>query len=89
MIILKTERDLAAMRPACAIAGGARSGCGVCAPDLTTQEVDEYAAIASSNMAPAARFSATGNIRVTFAFRSMTKWCTAWPDRAGFALAIS
>ncbi|HPY29384.1 MAG TPA: type I methionyl aminopeptidase [Verrucomicrobiota bacterium] len=45
MIILKTERDLAAMRPACAIARAVLEAVAAFVrPDLTTQEVDEYAA---------------------------------------------
>ncbi len=45
MIILKTERDLAAMRPACAVASTVLKEVSefVC-PGVTTREIDEFAA---------------------------------------------
>ena len=45
MIILKSERDLEAMRPACAVAAAVLSEvAGYVQPGVTTQDVDEYAA---------------------------------------------
>ncbi len=45
MIILKTERDLEAMRPACTVAGTVLNEvAGFVRPGVTTREVDEYAA---------------------------------------------
>jgi methionyl aminopeptidase len=45
MIILKTERDLAAMRPACMVARAVLDEvAGWIRPGLTTQEIDEFAA---------------------------------------------
>ena len=45
MIILKSERDLEAMRPACAVAGSVLNEvCGFIQPGVTTREVDEFAA---------------------------------------------
>ena len=45
MIILKSERDLEAMRPACAVAGAVLNDvAGFIQPGLTTKEVDEFAA---------------------------------------------
>ena len=45
MIILKSERDLEAMRPACAVAGAVlEEVCAFIQPGITTREVDEYAA---------------------------------------------
>jgi methionyl aminopeptidase len=45
MIVLKNERDLEAMRPACAVAGNVlRDVAAFVQPGLTTSEVDEYAA---------------------------------------------
>lgn len=45
MIILKSERDLDAMRPACALAGIVLSEVAAfIQPGITTREVDEYAA---------------------------------------------
>lgn len=45
MIILKNERDLEAMRPACAVAGAVLSDVAACAkPGITTKELDEFAA---------------------------------------------
>src|SRR5688572_26277495 len=45
MIILKTERDLEAMRPACAVASAVlEEVAGFIKPGLTTREVDEFAA---------------------------------------------
>src|SRR5215470_12489400 len=45
MIILKTERDLEAMRPACAVAGTVLDEIAAFVkPGITTREVDEYAA---------------------------------------------
>lgn len=45
MIILKTERDLEAMRPACAVAGSVLNEVAAfIRPGLTTREVDDYAA---------------------------------------------
>ncbi|HXG47701.1 MAG TPA: type I methionyl aminopeptidase [Methylomirabilota bacterium] len=46
MIILKTERDLAAMRPACRLARRILDEvCGWIQPGRTTREIDEYAAV--------------------------------------------
>src|SRR5213075_231442 len=45
MIILKSERDLEAMRPACAIAGAVLNEIAAfIKPGVTTKQVDEYAA---------------------------------------------
>ena len=45
MIILKSERDLEAMRPACALAGTVLDEvCGFIQPGVTTKQVDEFAA---------------------------------------------
>jgi methionyl aminopeptidase len=45
MIILKTERDLEAMRPACAVAGSVLDEVAAfIRPGMTTKEIDEYAA---------------------------------------------
>jgi methionyl aminopeptidase len=45
MIILKTERDLEAMRPACAVAGAVLDEVAAFVqPGITTKELDEYAA---------------------------------------------
>lgn len=45
MILLKTERDLELMRPACAIAAAVLDEvCRFIAPGLTTKQVDDYAA---------------------------------------------
>ncbi|MDB6029319.1 MAG: Methionine aminopeptidase [Verrucomicrobiales bacterium] len=45
MIILKTERDLEAMRPACAVAGAVLDDvAGFVRPGLTTKQIDEFAA---------------------------------------------
>src|ERR1041385_3093990 len=45
MIILKNERDLEAMRPACTIAGAVLDGVASCIkPGVTTKQVDEFAA---------------------------------------------
>ncbi len=45
MIILKTERDLEAMRPACAVAGAVLDDVAAfIRPGLTTRQIDEYAA---------------------------------------------
>ncbi len=45
MIILKSERDLEAMRPACAVAGAVLNDVGAFVkPGVTTKEVDEFAA---------------------------------------------
>jgi methionyl aminopeptidase len=45
MIILKSERDLEAMRPACAVAGAVlREVAAFIQPGLTTKQVDEFAA---------------------------------------------
>ncbi len=45
MIVLKTEKDLQAMRPACVIAGTVLNDvAGFIKPGLTTREVDEFAA---------------------------------------------
>ena len=45
MIILKTERDLEAMRPACALAATVlKEVCSFVQPGVTTKDVDEYAA---------------------------------------------
>lgn len=45
MIVLKTDRELALMRPACAIAQAVRDEvCEFIKPGQTTKEVDEYAA---------------------------------------------
>jgi methionyl aminopeptidase len=45
MIILKTERDLEAMRPACAVAAGVLAEvAGFIRPGLTPKQVDEFAA---------------------------------------------
>jgi methionyl aminopeptidase len=44
MIILKSERDLAAMRPACAVAGAVLNEVAAfIQPGVTTKEVDEFA----------------------------------------------
>src|ERR1700719_616833 len=45
MIILKRERDLEAMRPACAVASAVLNDvAGFIQPGVTTKEVDEFAA---------------------------------------------
>ena len=45
MIILKSERDLEAMRPACAIAGAVLNEVAAfIKPGVTTKQVDEFAA---------------------------------------------
>ena len=45
MIILKSERDLELMRPACVVAGdGAGGGAAFIQPGVTTREVDDFAA---------------------------------------------
>ena len=45
MIILKSERDLELMRPACAVAGKVLAEiCAFIKPGLTTRQVDEFAA---------------------------------------------
>jgi len=45
MIILKNERDLEAMRPACAVAGSVLEEiAGFIKPGVTTKEVDDFAA---------------------------------------------
>ena len=45
MIILKSDRDLEAMRPACAIAASVlKDVAGFIQPGLTTRQVDEFAA---------------------------------------------
>jgi methionyl aminopeptidase len=45
MIILKSERDLEAMRPACAVAGAVLNDVALfIKPGVTTKEVDEFAA---------------------------------------------
>jgi methionyl aminopeptidase len=45
-VILKSERDLDAMRPACAIAGAVLNEvCSFIQPGVTTREVDEFAAM--------------------------------------------
>ena len=45
MIILKNERDLEAMRPACAVAAAVLSEVAAFVqPGLTTTEIDEFAA---------------------------------------------
>lgn len=45
MIILKTERDLEAMRPACVVAAAVLDEvCSWISPGVTTQEIDDYAA---------------------------------------------
>lgn len=45
MIILKTERDLEAMRPACAVASAVLDEVSAwITPGVTTQEIDDYAA---------------------------------------------
>ena len=45
MIIVKNERDLEAMRPACALAGTVLDEVAAwIAPGVTTQEIDTYAA---------------------------------------------
>ena len=45
MIILKTERDLEAMRPACAVAAAVLDDVAAfVTPGLTTREIDQYAA---------------------------------------------
>lgn len=45
MIILKSERDLEAMRPACAVAGAVLNEVAACVkPGITTRELDDYAA---------------------------------------------
>src|SRR5438445_12475066 len=45
MIIIKSERDLEAMRPACAIAASVlKDVAGFIQPGLTTRQVDEFAA---------------------------------------------
>jgi methionyl aminopeptidase len=45
MIILKSERDLEAMRPACAVASAVLEDvCAFIQPGVTTQEVDDFAA---------------------------------------------
>ena len=44
MIIIKSERDLAAMRPACAVAGTVLNEVAAfIQPGVTTKEVDEFA----------------------------------------------
>jgi methionyl aminopeptidase len=44
-IILKTQRDLEAMRPACAVAGAVLEDvCSFIRPGVTTQDVDQFAA---------------------------------------------
>ena len=46
MIILKNERDLEAMRPACAVAGSVLDEvAGFIKPGMTTREVDDFAAL--------------------------------------------
>jgi methionyl aminopeptidase len=46
MILLKNERDLEAMRPACQVASrGLDEVAGWIQPGMTTQEIDDYAAI--------------------------------------------
>ncbi len=45
MIIIKSERDLEAMRPACAVASAVLEDvCAFVQPGVTTRQVDEYAA---------------------------------------------
>lgn len=45
MIVLKSERDLEAMRPACAVAGAVLNDVAAYVkPGITTRDVDEYAA---------------------------------------------
>ena len=45
MIILKTERDLEAMRPACAVAGTVlEEVASFIRPGISTKEIDQYAA---------------------------------------------
>src|SRR5215510_2110889 len=45
MIILKSERDLEAMRPACVVAGSVLDEVGAfIRPGVTTKEIDEFAA---------------------------------------------
>src|SRR3981189_1828160 len=45
MIILKNERDLEAMRPACAVAGAVLNDVATWVkPGVTTKEIDSYAA---------------------------------------------
>jgi len=50
MIILKSERDLEAMRPACAVAGAVLNEVAAfIQPGVTTRQVDEYAAARMKN----------------------------------------
>jgi methionyl aminopeptidase len=50
MIILKNERDLEAMRPACAVAGSVlEEVAGFIKPGMTTREVDDFAASRMKN----------------------------------------
>src|SRR4051812_3945537 len=45
MIILKTERDLEAMRPACAVAGAVLDDVAAFVkPGMTTRQIDDFAA---------------------------------------------
>jgi methionyl aminopeptidase len=79
MIILKSERDLEAMRPACAVASAVLNEVAAfIQPGVTTRQVDEFAA---------GRIGITGEERVfgyrkypcQICIRSMTKWCMGWP----------
>ena len=65
MIILKNERDLEAMRPACAVAGAVLDEVAAfIRPGVTTQEVDEFAAARIKQLRREERVSGLSEISV-------------------------
>ena len=68
------------MRPAVRVAGTVLDEVAAfIQPGVTTAEVDEFAAARIKQLRSArARFWGIGNIRATFAFRSMTRWFMGW-----------
>jgi len=71
MIILKTERDLEAMRPACEVASTILEEVGAfIQPGVTTREVDDYAAARMRQHGCKSAFWAIASFRARFVFRS-------------------
>jgi len=71
MIILKSERDLEAMRPACAVASKVLNEVATfIQPGVTTKQVDDYAAARMKH------FWATESFLAKSAFLSMTRLFT-------------
>jgi len=69
MIILKSERDLEAMRPACAVARLVLDEVSAfIQPGMTTKEIDNFAASRIRACGDEARFLVIASILVIFAF---------------------